>query len=118
MHEIGIAASILERVSLVAQQHGTSRITKVGIRLGPLSGVDPEALSFSFEVLAKDTSLEGARLEIERSHRVQLCASCGRDFEGDFVAGLCPGCGSPFSRCIAGDELDLSFVELEEPQCV
>lgn len=118
MHEIGIAASIVERIAIVLQQHESSRVTKVGIRLGPLAGVDPDALSFSFEVLTKDTPLDGARLEIESAHRVQHCETCRGDFEAGFVVGACPNCGGTVTRCTAGDELDLSFVELEEPLCV
>jgi hypothetical protein len=50
MHEIGIAAVILERVRLFTKEHNHSRVTRVGIRLGGLSGVDPDALTFGFEV--------------------------------------------------------------------
>jgi len=118
MHELGIAESILRRAGEESERHGGLRVVKVGVRIGELSGVDPAALSFSFEALAKDTPLEGVVLEIDFRKRVQRCAACGREFETNMLFSACPDCGSEDTRCVAGDELDIAFVELEEPACV
>ena len=58
MHELGIASSILDCVRAEASRRPGSHISKVGIRLGELSGVDADALQFGFECLVKDTEWE------------------------------------------------------------
>jgi hydrogenase nickel incorporation protein HypA/HybF len=65
MHEVGIAAGILEAVRTEAAMHHSGRPTKVGIRLGEMSGVDPGSLAFCFEVLVKGSDLEPLELAIE-----------------------------------------------------
>ena len=60
MHELGIAASVLQEAQQEAHRHPGTRLRKVKVRVGELSGVNPEALSFSFEVLVRDAGLEPA----------------------------------------------------------
>jgi len=117
MHELGIAESILERVQYESAQRNGVRITKVGVRVGELSGVDPGALAFGFEALVKDTPFESLVLEIDLRKRVQRCATCAREYESSLLFSACPDCGSQDTRCIAGDELDIAFIELEDPPC-
>lgn len=117
MHELGIAESILNRVKQESAQRGGARATRVGVRIGELSGVDPAALSFGFEVLVKDTPFESLVLEIDFRKRMERCARCGREYESSMLFSECPDCGGADSTCIAGDELDIAFIELEEPEC-
>jgi hydrogenase nickel incorporation protein HypA/HybF len=77
MHELGIAHSVLEAVRRESSKYPGSKATRVGLRIGPMAGVDRASLSFCFEAVG-----EGLELSIEDG---------------------------------AGDQLDLSFVELEEP---
>ena len=117
MHELGIAESILDRARQESAQRGGARLLKVGVRIGELSGVDPDALSFGFEALVKDTLLEGLALDIDFRKRVQRCSACHREFAADMPFSSCPGCGSAATVCISGDELDITYIELEEPAC-
>ncbi len=117
MHELGIAQSILERVKQESALHDGARITKVAVRVGELSGVNPDALSFGFEALSKDTPLEGVPLEIDFRPRTLGCGDCGYEFETDAILAECPQCGSRRIACLAGDELDIAFIELEDPKC-
>jgi len=117
MHELGIAESILDRVKQESARHSGARATKVGLRIGQLSGVDPAALSFGFDALVKDTLFESLTLEIDFRKRAQRCLACGREFETDLLFRACPDCGSARTTCIAGQELEIAFIELEEPAC-
>jgi len=117
MHELGIAQSILDRMKEESIRHRGARATKVGVRIGELSGVDPDALSFGFQALSKDTPLEGATLEIDFRRRMQRCCACGCQFETAAMLTACPECGSQNTICIAGDELDIVFIELEDAAC-
>ena len=115
MHELSIANSILEAVRKERERLNGARVTKVGVRIGELAGVDAEALSFGFEVLVKDTDLEPLTLEIESTSRRHECAHCKRVFTVVDYQVACPACGVMETRCIGGDELELAFLEVEEP---
>jgi len=114
MHEMGIANSILEGVAAELRRRPGSRATKVGVRIGELAGVDPDALSFAFEALTLDTPLAGLVLDVEyrtvRSH----CRECNREFEVRNFELSCPACGGSNTERISGDELEFAYLELED----
>ena len=73
MHEMGIANSVLESIRTEAQRFPGRHIYKVGVRIGELAGVDPEAMRFCFEALVRDTDLEPLALEIDYRPRRHEC---------------------------------------------
>jgi hydrogenase nickel incorporation protein HypA/HybF len=117
MHELGIASAILERAQATSERNGNARVLKIGLRIGEVSGVEPDALSFAIEALAKGTSCEGVVLDVERPRRRQRCGACGAEFELDGMIAVCPMCRRDASECVAGSELDLTYIELEDPPC-
>ena len=116
MHEMGIANAVIQAVRAEATLHPEARFLKVGLRVGELAGVDPDSLSFCFEALLRGTELEPLRLEIEPSPRRHLCPRCQRAFIVLDYETACPECGEAKTRCIAGDELELAYLEVEEPE--
>jgi hydrogenase nickel incorporation protein HypA/HybF len=113
MHELGIAQSVLEAVQAEAAKR-SSKPVKVGLRIGELSAIDPEALRFSFEALTCGTDLQGLQLEIELCPRRHRCLDCGTEFDiKDFIFD-CPHCRGIRNECISGEQLQLAYVELEE----
>lgn len=56
---------MIEAVRGEAGRHPGARVTKVGLRIGELAGVDQASLTFCFEALVKETELESAILAIE-----------------------------------------------------
>jgi len=113
MHEVGIAASILDSVQAEARRHPGLHINKVGVRVGELAGVDPEALQFGFECLVKNTSFEPLALEIESVPRIQRCC-CGHEFRMTDYDPHCPRCGEFMTQCVSGDQLEITFMEVDE----
>lgn len=114
MHELGIAASILESVEKEAARHPGAHISKVGVKIGELSGVDGDALQFGFEVLVKDSVLEPLALVLELIPRVQRCTKCGYEFRMTDFDPRCPLCGEFATECISGEELDIAYMEIDE----
>ena len=80
MHEVGIAASILECVEAEARRRPGTRFEAVGVRMGELSNVDKDALEFAFEALTRNTPLADLRLEVEWCPRRQTCLECSEEF--------------------------------------
>ena len=114
MHEMGIANSILTAVAAESRRHPGSRPVKVGVRIGELAGVDPEALRFAFDALILDTEMHGLELAIEYRAPRGRCRECAREYEVREFELQCPGCGSLNAECISGDELDFAYLEVEE----
>jgi hydrogenase nickel incorporation protein HypA/HybF len=117
MHEIGIASSILECVAAEAHRHPGAQVLAVGVRIGELAAVDKDALEFAFECITRDTEWEQLKLEMERCPRRERCLACSEEFMVPDLNLVCPRCGATNSTTIGGTELDIVYLELEEP-CV
>jgi hydrogenase nickel incorporation protein HypA/HybF len=116
MHELSIADAILDAVRKEAEKRPGAHITKVGVRIGALSGIVPDALSFGFECLVKGSDFEPLALAIESLPRRQRCSDCELVFEPPDGNLACPRCGRTDTQFTGGDELDLAYMEVEEPQ--
>jgi hydrogenase nickel incorporation protein HypA/HybF len=116
MHEMGIANSILEGVAKELRQRPGARAVKVGVRIGELAGVDPDALSFAFEALTLDTPFASLALDVEYGALRSRCRECSHEFEVRNYDLLCPACGSLNTERISGDELEFSYLEIEESE--
>ena len=115
MHELSIAQSILDSVREHAAEHNGRRVRRVGVRVGETSGVNADALEFCFGLTVKGTELEGVVLDLERVPVRFQCHACSHQFVPvDFMPG-CPACRAGAGRLVGGDELGLSFLELEDP---
>lgn len=113
MHELSIAQSIVDSTREQAAQHGARRVLRIGVRVGEISGVNADALEFCFGMTTRDTELDGATLELERIPVRFACGACGAEFAAADFTVACPSCGSSESRMVSGDELAISYLELE-----
>lgn len=75
-----------------AEKNHASKITKITLKLGEMSGVEIEALNVSFDVLTKGTIAEGAELEVNRIPLIGKCNKCGRTFHIEQYNFFCPEC--------------------------
>lgn len=114
MHELSIATAILDRVAVEAKRHDGARFIKVGVRIGELSAIDPDALSFAFQALTAQSEWERLALEIEYCPRVQRCRQCHTEFRCAPCETECPACGAAETVLVAGEELDIAFLEVED----
>jgi hydrogenase nickel incorporation protein HypA/HybF len=118
MHEISIAASIQEILEreIAERCHGEirGRVPSLTVRLGSLTGVEPEALSFAWEVTREKGSFPDAELEIETVPARAACDACGATFPLEGVNEQCTGCGSPSFHLVEGRELILTRIVWEE----
>jgi hydrogenase nickel incorporation protein HypA/HybF len=115
MHEMGIASSILDGVAKELQRRRGSRAVKVGVRIGELAGIDPDALNFAFEALTIDSPLAGLKLEVEYVAPRSRCRDCNCEFDVRNYELFCPACGSLATERISGDELNFTYLEIEAP---
>ncbi len=114
MHEMGIATAVLDAIRQEAERRPGARVTKVGMKIGPLAGVDPDALSFSFEVLVSGTEFDKLELAIEACPIRYRCRACDETFPVADYDNTCPQCRTLDTECVGGTELQLAYLEMEE----
>ncbi len=114
MHEVGIASSILEMVDAEARRRPDSRIIAVGLRLGELSNIDSDALTFAFEALTRNSPWQNLKIEIEWCPRRQKCLACAEEFSVENYQLSCPKCAHAATTCISGTELDIAYLDVED----
>lgn len=108
MHELSITQSLVEAV---LNRTGSRPVTSVNLRIGPLSGVLPDAVRFCFEIVAADTPLAEAALIIDEPQGMAMCRSCREEFVLEDRFLLCP-CGSADVEILSGRELVVTSVEV------
>lgn len=115
MHEISIIESVLEIAEEQAREANSMSITVIKLRLGEFTAIAREALEFAFDVARLGTLAEHARLEIEVVPMVLHCVVCEAEPQPTSAMSLiCSQCGFPL-KIISGQELQIEFIEVEEP---
>jgi len=113
MHELSIAVSIVEICVEEAQKAGAGKVTRVEVEIGSLSGVEPEALAFSWDVATQSTLVEGAPLEIIQAQATARCRSCGHEFPVENFFSPCPHCLEFGYEVFKGKELQIRAIVVE-----
>ncbi len=118
MHELSRALSLVDAACEAAAPLGDVRVEALHVRLGALSGVVKEALAFSFDMAARGTRIDGARLEIEDVPVTGHCPACDaeRTLGAASFALQCPVCGGPLTRLVHGREMELTALEVSDEQ--
>lgn len=111
MHEVSIIQSVIKIVLEKAIECNLTKVNKVSLKIGELSGVMPECLNFAFKIGIMDTMLEGSTLEIEKVSAVAQCIDCKQEFPIDHFNKLCPCCNKFCSNIIRGYELYVNTIE-------
>lgn len=115
MHELSIVAGVLDSVIPAAQDAGAQKVTAITLRIGDMTDIVDEALTFAFEALTEGTICEGASLVVEPVHPRSFCFECGNEFDHDRFHRSCPECGSAQTKPVRGRELEIANIEVELP---
>ena len=115
MHEMSLVQGLLRQLHDIAGQHKTSRILKVTMVIGPLSGVVVDSFKFGFDILTREDALvKDAKLEIVIPEVVYRCSNCQNVQK---TAGerpyQCTVCGDTLLIAEDGNDLILQQVEME-----
>ena len=113
MHELSIAESILDAVGKELVNHPGARPKRIGLRIGELSAVDVDSLTFCFEAVLVETEWEGLQLDIRVCPQRGLCKDCGKEFAVVDYNLQCPECAGGNTKVTGGDELDFDYLEVE-----
>ena len=112
MHEVSIMQSTREIAEEHARKAGRNSIKLLRLKVGLISGVEPDALAFAFDCLRKGTMAENASLEIERIPGEARCSACNHNAILEEMRFDCPECGGMLILGQAGADLELANLVL------
>jgi hydrogenase nickel incorporation protein HypA/HybF len=114
---------LAETVLDLAKKQGAVKVLEVYLRIGKLRVISIDQLTFSYQIIAKGTALEGSRLTIEETTGSVKCLACNytQKFEPDdlsFHFGIppmtCPTCGANLILD-GGDECIITKIRMLAP---
>jgi hydrogenase nickel incorporation protein HypA/HybF len=112
MHELSVCQAMLMQVETIAKRENASQVSRIVIRIGPLSGVVPELLQQAFTIARAGSIAAEAELVASLQQVRIRCLQCGAECDATVNSLICCECGDYRTQLISGDELLLTSVEL------
>lgn len=112
MHEYSIVQSLLESCEEHARQNDSTNVTKVVVKIGVLSGVEPDLLQTAFDTFKEKTVCENAQFLINHQKVVIACLSCDEESTLEKNEFFCPKCNSNQVKVIDGEDMYLMSLEM------
>lgn len=112
MHELSVCNALVLQVERIALEQNAVAVSRILLRLGPLSGIDASLLRNAWPIAAAGTVAEAAELAIDACGVVVQCTRCGAESAVPANRLLCRHCGDFRTRLVSGDEMLLQSVEL------
>jgi hydrogenase nickel incorporation protein HypA/HybF len=113
MHELSVTESILDITLRYAKEASATRVTDLYIVAGQLSSIVDDSVQFYWEIIAKDTLAENAKLHFRRIPTELLCLDCTHRYKPTPDELACPQCGSFHVKVVAGEEFLLEAINVE-----
>lgn len=113
MHEMALAEGVLEIVQEAARREGFRRVRALWLEIGQLSSVEPDAMRFCFQAVARGSVAADARLEIVVTPGGAWCIACARRISLAELGTACPHCGGYRMHLTEGTKLRVKQLEAE-----
>jgi len=113
MHELPVTMSILSIVLEHANAAQASKVTKIDLVIGNLSGFVPECIQFQFDILKRGTIAAEADLSFHQPPAELRCRNCETTYSPDDFNLRCPSCGEQKIEIISGRECHVESIEVE-----
>jgi len=113
MHELSLCEEVVRLIDEQARRLHFRVVRSVRLEIGRLSCVEPSALRFAFDAVAKSTICDGAALEIGEIEGQGFCDHCQRCVTISQRFDACPDCGHYPLKVTAGEEMRIGELEVE-----
>ena len=81
MHEVSVVSDIVSAILKELEKYNVERVEEVVLVVGDMTSLGEEQLEFAYEIVTKETKLEGSKLVIEHEKIRVKCKDCG--YEGE-----------------------------------
>lgn len=111
--EAKIASAIVEVAHAEAACLGGARLLRIGVNVGADCDIDISSLNDALRVTCKGTDMEHVTFHLILRPRRNFCHHCGCEFTSSCMVADCPRCASSDLELVGGDDLEISFIEVE-----
>ncbi len=113
MHEYSIVQALLEQCEDHVKANDASKVTKVIIKIGVMSGVEPDLLKRAFETFKAGTVCDKAELDLQIQDLEVYCYACQESFVLEAGSYECPRCKSVEVNVTDGKEMMLMQLQMQ-----
>lgn len=113
MHEYSIVQSLLTLCEENAKTNDIKKISAVEVKIGVLSGVEPELLKTAFDTFKEKTICEDAEFIMHLQPLKVRCFQCEKESELKQGEYSCPICQSTEVDVIDGEDMYLMRIVAE-----
>jgi len=113
MHEYSIVQALLTQCEDIARENEAESVSKIVVKIGKMSGVEPHLLEIAFNTFKEKTVCDGADFVMNVQPLVIECKQCGTSTELDKIYYKCPACESLDVKVIDGEDMFLMSLEME-----
>jgi len=113
MHEYSVVQALLEQIEGVAQENDATKVTKIIVKIGVMSGIEAHLLEIAFNTFKEKTICDGAEFVMNIQPLKIRCSSCQKESELQQIEYCCPFCSSTEVEVIDGEDMFLMSLEME-----
>ncbi len=113
MHEMSLCEGILQIIETESANRNFTKVKKVVLDIGVLSGVEIPALTFAFDVVMQGSIAEKAELIINETEAQAWCMPCAKMVNITQRYDACPFCYSHQLQISTGDEMKIKELEVD-----
>ena len=113
MHEYSVVQALLEQIENVARENDATKVTKIIVKIGVMSGVEAHLLEIAFNTFKEKTICDGAEFVLNIQPLKIECHECKEVSELQKVHYCCQKCESTNVQVIDGEDMFLMSLEME-----
>lgn len=113
MHELSVTEALLKLAVEHAERANAQRITDLHVVIGDLASMVDDSIQFYWDIIARGTIAEQAKLHFRRVPAELQCNTCSAKYQPDDKELVCPDCHGVDARIISGEEFYLESIDVE-----
>jgi hydrogenase nickel insertion protein HypA len=113
MHEYSIVQALMEQVETLARENGAEEVSKVVVKIGVMSGVEPHLLEIAFDTFKEKSICDNAEFVLNLQPLTIRCLECDTQSELEEIYYRCPQCESLKVEVVDGEEMFLMSLEMQ-----
>jgi hydrogenase nickel incorporation protein HypA/HybF len=114
VHELAVTESILKIALDYAEKEMAKSVTDIYLRIGQLSSIIDDSVTFYWQFVSKDTICQNATLHFDRIQARFLCKECKTEYSIENEFSPCPQCQSLNVTLIQGDDFQMESISIEK----
>jgi hydrogenase nickel insertion protein HypA len=107
MHEYSIVQALLTQCEDIAKENEAEAVTKIIVKIGKMSGVEPHLLEMAFNTFKEQTICHTAEFVLNVQPLTIECNQCKTVTELGEIHYKCPQCESLDVKVIDGEDMYL-----------